>query len=323
MSRNLKLAFLASTVLMAAPGCLGDFHGGTPGTPGTPANNGGAGGTGGGGGGGGNVVTPVVDMATPPPAAPSSAKPEFDSNVAPIIMAKCATSTCHGGTTTEPPPFAAGSAATLYSTVLNYANVLVNGNFDPTQSQILLKIEPGNHNGATYSATDIMNITNWENAERTARANTDGGVVVSPADALLAKWSGCMQLTEFTAANFSTTWAQKQATTGQCQQCHDTGGNGFLAVADSATMFSRLMQKNPYGGYFLQDYFTVDTTTDPTTPKIIVNTALLMKEGGGYAQHGTFSTSTNDNAMTVLQNYYTTTMAHLTANTCGASQLAQ
>ena len=314
MTRNLNMAFAAS-MLIAASGCLGGYQSGS----GLPANNGG-------GGGGGGVASGGVDAGsgggggtqTPPP---SNAKPMFDTNVAPILMAKCSNAGCHGGPNSDPPPFAAGGAATLYSTVLNFADLLVNGDFDPTKSQILLMIEPGNHNGATYSATDITNITNWEQAEQSARANTDGGTALSPADALLAKWSGCMVLTEFTSANFATTWANKQATTGACQQCHTTGGNGFLATQDSATMFSRLMQKSPFGGYFLQDYFTVDTT-DPANPKIVMNTALLMKEGMGYAQHGTFSTATTDNAMTVLTSYYNTTMAHLTAGTCGPSQLA-
>lgn len=243
----------------------------------------------------------------------------FDANVAPVLMAKCSNTACHGGTTSSPPAFAAGAAATMYATTLNYTGVLFPG-FDRTTAQILLKIAPGNHNGAVYTATEASNIGGWLDAEKAARAG--GGGTASPADALLAKWSGCMVLTEFTSANFATTWGQKQATTGQCQQCHTTGGNGFLANQDSPTMFSRLMQKNPFGGYFLQDYYTVDTT-DPANPKMVINTALLMREGGGYAQHGTFTTATNDPAMQVLQSYFTTTMGHLTAGTCGPSQLAQ
>jgi hypothetical protein len=242
----------------------------------------------------------------------------FDSNVAPIVMGKCANTACHGGTASSPPPFAAGGAATLYATVLNYSDILL-GNFDKTQAQILTKIAAG-HNGVTYSSTDITNIGNWLDAEKTARASSDGGSV-SPRTALLEKFSGCMQLTEFTAANFAQTWGNKQATTGACQQCHTTGGNGFLANQDPPTMFNRLMQKNPFGGWFLEDYFTVDTT-DPANPKMITNTALLMREGNGYAQHGTFNTTTADPAMQVLQSYFTTTMAHLTAGTCGPSKLA-
>jgi hypothetical protein len=252
---------------------------------------------------------------------PSTAQPLFDANVGPVLMAKCSNAACHGGTATSPPPFAAGPASGLYATVLNYSDILLGG-FDKTQAQILLKIAPGNHNGAVYTATESTNIGNWLDAERAARANSDGGTT-SLREALLMKWSGCMQLTEFTAANFAQTWANKQANqSGACQQCHTTGGNGFLANQDSPTMFSRLMQKNPYGGYFLEDYFTVDTTTNPASPKVIINLALLQREGGGYAQHGTFSTATNDPAMQVLQNYYNTTMAHFTAGTCGPSQLA-
>ena len=76
------------------------------------------------------------------------------------------------------------------------------------------------------------------------------------------------------------------------------------------------------GTYDLQFALTTDPQEADYIGEMVTNTALLMKEGMGYAQHGTFNTTTNDNAMKVLQSYFDTTMAHLTAGTCGPSQLA-
>jgi hypothetical protein len=330
MTRNFKLAFLASAALTAS-GCVGAYHaptGGNNGTAGGSTSGGGsgtaggsgsaggtvssAGGTGSAGGGGGTTVPP-----------PSNAQPMFDANVAPIIMADCSNSACHGNAAvTNPPPFASGTQANLYSTILNYADTLF-PNFEPTTAPILTKIAAG-HSGVMYSATDITNITNWLDAEKTARAGT---TTASPRELLLEKFSGCMTQTDFDSAGVATAWANKTTNTTNtaCQQCH-VNASYFLANADSTRMFQILSTAaNPQGGWFMEYFFTVDTT-DPTNLKMAINRDYINQAATGLDQHEKFDIDTDKNggtpsAYTRLTTFFNAAMAKMTAGTCGPSTL--
>jgi hypothetical protein len=306
------LAFLS----FAIAGCLGGYQSGTPGTPatqGSPTTNGNTSGSSGSGGGA---------STTPPP--PTSAKSLFDANAASILTAKCAATACHGGTATNPPPFAAGPSSGLYMTVLNYADILLAG-FDKTQAQILLKITPGNHNGCTYSSGEVTSIGGWLDAERAARAG--GGGTVSPRDALLAKWSGCMTQADFDSAGVATAWARKTTDTSNtaCQQCHDNA-DAFLANADSTRMFNILSsQPNPKGGWFLEYMFTVDTT-DPNNLQMIINRDYINRAATGTGQHELFQIDTdrngaNPSAYQCLTTFYQLTLGHLAAGPCGPPRI--
>jgi hypothetical protein len=324
MKRNLKLALLAVATL-AMPACVGGYAPGQDPTPpvdtggGTGGNtNGGTaggGGTGGGGtggsGGGGGTATGM-------------AKTMFTSNVQPIMM-RCSASTCHGGTVTTPTQFAY-STPSMYDNIVGYTSRVL-GNFDKTQATIISKITAGGHNGQSYTAAEVTSIGAWldqEHLERTAA----GGTTTDPREALLEKWSGCMVKTEWDTAGVATAWAQKTTdnTNTACQQCH-VNGQGFFANADSTRMFNVLTTtKNPAGGWFLEMYFTVDMTTDPANPKVIINKDLITRASMGYAQHEKFSVTTDRNGGTPaaydkLTTFYNQTMAHLTAGTCGKSTL--
>jgi hypothetical protein len=332
MTRNLKLAFLAAAAL-AAPACVGGY---APGQDGNPPvdntqppvnqNNGGGGGAGGGGtgGGAGGGGTGGGTGAT----APSSAKPVFVSTVATIITGKCSMAACHGGTGSAPTKFAVGATPdALYDTILGYSSRVL-GDFDRTQATVLSKIAPGNHNATSYSAAESKAIGDWLDAERTARAANGTTNTPNARDLLLQKWSGCMVKTEWDTAGVAQAWAQKTTDTNNtaCQQCH-VNGQGFWANADSTRSFNVLTTaKNPSGGWFMEMYFTVDMTTDPANPKIIINRDLIQRAALGTAQHEKFQIDTDRNggnppAMTRLKNFYDLTMTHLTANTCGPSKL--
>ena len=327
MNRNLKLSILAVAVL-AFPACVGGFAPGQDGTP--PIDNGGnaggggtagggGGGTGGGGsgggGGGGGVTGPT-------------AKDLFTANVAPILM-RCSAAACHGSPTLTTPTQFAYNMPSQYDNIVGYTSRVL-GNFDKTQATIISKITAGGHNGQSYTATEITHIGDWldkEHQERTAA----GGTIGDPRLALLQKWSGCMTQTDFDTAGVATAWAQKttDTTNTACQQCH-VNGQGFLANADSTRMFTILSTaKNPAGGYFMEMYFTVDSTTDPAHPKIIINKDFITRASLGVAQHEKFQVLTDRNGGTPsaydkLTTFYNTTMTKLTAAGaagCGPSKL--
>jgi hypothetical protein len=190
---------------------------------------------------------------------------------------------------------------------------------------MIAKVAPGNHYTAKYVATDITKIGDWLDAEKSARAN--GGTPATSARVLLLqKWSGCMDKGDFDTEQVANAWANKQTNEGACQQCHPTG-QGFLARNDSTFVFDVLTtQPNPKGGYFMEYYFTVDTTTDPANPKIIINKDLILRAATGTAQHPKFTLDNDGNgnnptAFQRLTNFYTKTMARMTAGTCGAPKL--
>jgi hypothetical protein len=260
---------------------------------------------------------------------PSNAQPLFDMNVAPIIMADCSNATCHGGTGSNPIKFAAAPQAQLYASVLNYTTQLLGGNFDKTQAQILTKIAAG-HNAVVYTAAQVTAIGDWLDAERTARAGSTTPTI-SPRDALLMKWSGCMDLNDWTTNDVGEAWGQKRTDTTNtaCQQCH-INGQGWLADGTNGAGNQRIFnilttQKNPAGGYWMEYYFTVDTT-DPANLKMVINTDKINRAGGGFAQHEKFTLDNDNNgnnptAMQRLQTFFDKTNTKLLANTCGAPTL--
>jgi hypothetical protein len=325
MNRNLKLSILAVAAL-ALPACLGGYQPGQDGTP--PVDNtnnggggsggtaaGGGGGTGGGGSGGGGGV----------PA--TTAKDLFTANVAPIIT-RCSASTCHGSATLTTPTQFAYNMPSLYDNITGYSSRVL-GSYDKTQATIISKITAGGHNGMTYMPTEITAIGDWLDKEHQERAATGG--TTDAREKLLEAFSACMTQTDFDSAGVATAWAQKRTDTTNtaCQQCH-VNGQGFIANADSTRMFQILSQAaNPSGGWYLETYFTVDMTTDPANPKIIINKDLMTRAGMGTAQHEKFSVTTDRGGATPsaydkLTTFYTTTMKHMTdAGTagCGTSKL--
>lgn len=319
MNRNLKLSILAVAAL-TLPACLSGYTPGQEGTPPTTTQNngggGGGGGTTGGSGGGGGTSGPTT-----------TAKDLFTTNVAPIVM-RCSAAACHGsGTTTTPTQFAY-NMPTLYDNITSYASRVL-GDYDKTQATIISMIQAGGHNGMSYTATELQSIGDWLDLEHQERAAT--GNTSDPRELLLEKWSGCMTQTDFDTAKVATAWANKttDTTNTACKQCH-VNGQGFLANQDSTRMFQILTtQKNPAGGWFLEMYFTVDQTTDPANPKIIINRDLITRASMGTAQHEKFQVDTDRNggnppAMTALTNFYNTTMTKFTAAGaagCGPSTL--
>lgn len=316
MTRNLKLAFLASALLVA-PGCLGGYQ---PGSDPTPSNQ--------------NqppsaTQDPPAQNQTPPgatdggiPPGPSSAKPQFDSDVKPILAAKCGNTACHGGTGTNPPMFAVGPD--MYTSILNYADLLFPG-FDKNNALLITKVVPGPHNATTFTPDEVTKIGNWLDAEKSSRS---GMPTVSPREKALEAFSGCMTLTDWNNEGVATAWAQKRTDTNNtaCQQCH-VNGQDFLATQDSTRMFNILStQANPFGGWFLEMYFTVDQTTDPANPKVVINHDFINNAATGMYQHEKFTIETDrggatPSAYTRLMNFYNDTMAHMTAGTCGAPKL--
>jgi len=110
------------------------------------------------------------DDMQPPPSS-GMARQMFDSTVAPLLTAKCAT--CHvGPETSATNMFLGPDGASSYYTTLT-SDRAVNGNFNPNAAMILIK---GMHEGPAWSSSEAATITAWLQQELKDR----GGAPVDP-----------------------------------------------------------------------------------------------------------------------------------------------
>jgi hypothetical protein len=264
---------------------------------------------------------------TPPSA--DKAKAAYNTNVHPIMKAKCVG--CHA--VAGPVGNISGFVddAKPWDTATSFQSFT--GAFTPNTAPVLLKIQAG-HNGVVYSSDETNKITDWLNEEviwrnggGTGTGSGSGTTGESPAQAtqrVLAAWSGCMAKTNFDAANMAGAWGNMTANNNQrCSNCHASGDGGFIATVD-AQLFFDVVSSNKY--YMLQ-YFTVKLDlTNLQNSKVEINTKSFLGVSTGqdpHREHPRFNATTN-NGMTALNTFYNSTMMALTAAGtagCGPSKL--
>ena len=141
----------------------------------------------------------------------SAAKMLFDTNVYPVVNAKCSGGACHSETATGSTVtrFVATDAAKGWQTATNYAALV--GNYAASAAPILTKVKAG-HQGKTYTPTEEANITAWLNKEvelrngQTAPPPTGTETLSAATERVLSEFAGCMTKTDFDAANMAQAW---------------------------------------------------------------------------------------------------------------------
>jgi hypothetical protein len=249
----------------------------------------------------------------------SAAKQLFDSGVFPTITMKCTGGACHSETAqgTTLTRFVATDAARGWQVATNYTALV--GNYAASAAPILTMIKPGTHKNVTFTTDEEAKITAWLNKEVELRNGqpstppTPGTESLSQAtERVLSKFAGCMQLTDFTAANMAQAWGNMNAQNNeQCENCHSTGGEGFIASQQVNNFYSIVSTKK----YFFLQYLTVDLTGGAAAAKVIVNTASFKGVAEGldpHREHPRFN-ATNNQGMTALNAFYTATMARVSA----------
>jgi hypothetical protein len=305
--RNTLLAAIAAIGLV---GCVGGIDSGTPpkddkdkdtdtdtGTndPGNSTNN----------------------QDNPTNADLSEAKKLYDDNVYSIMAAKCTNGACHqqAGTAGSATKFVATAPADGWEIAVGYT--AFRGNFTPTNAGVLTMIASG-HQGASYTGDEIAKITAWLNKEVELRNGT-----IPPADGgseALATFAGCMTMDNFNAANMAEAWGRMEAQNNQeCDNCHATGGYGFVANrADVDLVYNALTKKK----YYLMQYIKADLTV-PDMPKVIINMSSFIGVANAqdpHREHPRFDCQEgdcNNPGMTALKEFYDKTMADWTAGACG------
>ena len=247
----------------------------------------------------------------------AAAKKKFDDNVYPLINMKCSGGACHsqagtGGSVTK---FVATLATDGHKVATEYTALV--GNFTSSAAPVLTMIKGGNHKGATYSTADETKIVEWLDAEVTARnvnpnnpAPTGGETLSQATERVLSAFAGCMQFTDFQTANMANAWGNLTATNNQqCENCHATGGEGFIASRSSQFFYDVVSTKK----YFFLQYFTVDLTQGAMAAKVVMNQASFLGVSQGqdpHREHPRFN-ATQNQGMTALTQFYNATMARV------------
>ncbi|MGE0550981.1 MAG: hypothetical protein AB7O24_00435 [Kofleriaceae bacterium] len=276
------------------------------------------------------------DSQNPSGSDLTAARKLFDDNVYGILNAKCTGAACHaetsqGATITR---FVAIDATKGWEVATGYQALV--GNFSYTAAPILTKMAPG-HQGMTYTQGEVDKITEWLNKElelRQTGGGTDPGTgsgggggetLAQASERVLSEFAGCMSLQNFQTANMAQAWGDLEAQNNtECDNCHATGGNGFLASRDENFFYTYFSTKK----YFLLQYVTVDLTGGAAAAKVIVNKSSFMGVANAqdpHREHPRFDCSPNDgctnDGMTALQEFYDLTMAAKTAGGCAPRAL--
>ena len=247
----------------------------------------------------------------------AAAKKKFDDNVYPLLNMKCSGGACHsqagtGGSVTK---FVATLASDGHKVATEYTALV--GNFTASAAPVLTMIKGGTHKGATYAAAEEAKIVEWLDAEVTARnvnpsqpPPTGGETLSQATERVLSAFAGCMQYTDFQTANMANAWGNLTATNNQqCENCHATGGEGFIASRNSQFFYDVVSTKK----YFFLQYFTVDLTQGAAAAKVVMNQASFIGVSNGqdpHREHPRFN-ATQNQGMTALTQFYNATMARV------------
>jgi hypothetical protein len=312
----MRAFLLAAVATVGLVGCVGGIDTTTGDPNGSGSNGSGSNGSGSNGSG--------SNTGSGSGSAADTARIAFNTDVYTTISNKCGG--CHkmGATASvQAPGFInpttpATDDHAAYNTVTTTPQAV--GDFSTNAN--ILQLPLSGHQGTSYTATEKAAVTNWLNLEVAWRSSGPTGS--QPLD-LIAQWSGCMTQTDFDAASNNTgmaqAWANQVNTNeGVCKQCHVNGTSNMIATPQNTYMFQLMSTDRNY----LMTFFTIDTTAVPN--KVMVNQTPFMIAASGLTasgQHPRGWNATQNNGMTALQDFYTKTMAHLTASpsTCGKPTL--
>lgn len=255
----------------------------------------------------------------------TAAKMAFDTGVYSTLNMKCSGGACHsqgtvGGSITK---FVATDASNGWK-LASETTALV-GNFAASAAPVLTLIKGGNHKGVSYSTTEEQNIVKWLDLEVAARngqtgnnggGQTGGETLSQATERVLAQFAGCMQLSDFQAANM-VVWGAYQAQNNQnCDNCHSNGGEGFIASRQPQFFFDVVSTKK----YFFLQYLTVDLTMGASAAKVVMNRASFLGVANGqdpHREHPRFNIGENTQPWQALTNFYNRTMTRVnTPGTC-------
>lgn len=276
-------------------------------------------------------TTPPTNDPTVPPPTPGSARLAYETDVFPVMEAKC--KSCHtdaatAGGAPATSGFVGKTVATAYDVMIDHPGV--HGNFAST-AKVLTYVTLQGHQGLSYEVSEIASIESWlatELAERGTGTGPGTGEPTGPGattERLLGNFSACMTQELFDAANMAQACGALQSSNNtECDNCHVNGGENFLASRASVQMFKGVSEHRSY----LQKYFMVANAENPAMAKMdrnIPTFQAVLGRTGQYAEHPTVENGTPDNneCTQAMSTFLLSVQAKIDAGAaaCGPSKL--
>lgn len=261
-------------------------------------------------------IDPGEEPTPPPPGSltpAQKAREAFDKGVHPVMMNKCVS--CHsaaGGATST--AFVSPNLADAYTTVTSYQTVV--GDYSEAGAKIYSYVQGGHH--GPYLQDEQGKLLNWLALEVQARPEQGPPPAESPgqvAEKLIQKWSACMKVTDFNAANMDSDWANTNSNLGRCNRCHEVGDSNFIAsdLGDGTRMFTAISTDR----YFLMSFFVPDVVS--AEKKMVMNLPAIRRATDGlrpHTEHSRTNNLNNNGAVDALTQFYNATMENLQNNNC-------
>jgi hypothetical protein len=242
---------------------------------------------------------------------------------------KCTGGACHSETAvgTTLTRFVATDAARGWEVAVGYQALV--SNFASSAAPIITLIKSGTHKEVTYTPDEESKIVAWLDAEVAARNGqptepdpTTGGETLSQAtERVLSAFAGCMTIENFQTANMSQAWGGMDAQNNtECDNCHNTGGEGFIASRQSQFMFDVISTKK----YFFLQYFTVNLTMGAAMAKVELNKSSFLGVSNAqdpHREHPRFNGSLNSEGQQASLEFYNLTNAAMLAGGCAPRML--
>ncbi|MBA3541665.1 MAG: hypothetical protein H0T79_18775 [Deltaproteobacteria bacterium] len=247
----------------------------------------------------------------------------YDTNVHTIMAAKCAGCHTAGQPAGNVTGFVESDRTKAYETMVNYVAVV--GSFASSTAPVLTKVVNG-HQGIVYTPTELGSITTWLDKELEIRnpgvipedPNMPGPETASQmTKRLIKEWSGCMTKADFETANMAQGVGGWQTNNNQeCDNCHATAGEGFIASRDATFFFDNLAKHSA----LIQQYYLVDYSEGLATAKVVVNRTAITNVATrqpGHTEHPSFNADDGTQGINAIVEFHTLTAAHAaTPATC-------
>ncbi|MBA3539874.1 MAG: hypothetical protein H0T79_09615 [Deltaproteobacteria bacterium] len=252
----------------------------------------------------------------------NEAKALYTSTVHSTIAAKCVG--CHqpGGTGTTFLEADISGAGKNYDLIVT--KVAAVGSFAASTAPLLTKIASAGaagHYGKTYTASEVDTMTAWLDKELEIRNPTlpdpdptPTPVVETQSQAikrLIKEWSGCMTKADFATADMAQGVGGWETNNNQeCDNCHATAGEGFLASRDATFFFDNLAKHSA----LIQQYYVVDMSGGTiASAKVIVNRTSITNVATrqpGHTEHPGFNAGDGTQGINAITQFHTLTAAH-------------
>lgn len=250
----------------------------------------------------------------PDPDPTSTARELFDDTVSSTMTGKCGGCHTAGTPAGNVTGFVDPVPTKAYDTIVGYTALV--GNFAASAAPVLTKVA-NSHQGISYTSGEVANITAWLDKEVEERGPVNPDPDPMPTNEtpsqvtrrLYKEWSGCFTRADFDAADMAQQvggWNAQNNT--ECDNCHATAGEGFLASRDGTFFFDNLVKHTA----LISQYYIVDLSGGVPAAQMVINRQsfnAVSTRKAPHTEHPTFNANDGEPAITAITSFFLATKA--------------